>query len=306
MANEIELTVPDELDGARLDKALAVLLSVSRTLARDMLDDGVTVDGHPSKPADRLRQGQVIMTPPPPDESALEPEPVEFGILYEDQSVAVVDKPAGLVVHPGSGHQRGTLAAGLLYRYPTLKGVGAPGRWGIVHRLDMDTSGVLMVALTQPSFEKLAALLRDRKVSRRYTTLVDGILSAPTGTIDAPIGRDPGRPTRRAVVDGGKQARTHYEVARVFEGSNCSLLDVSLETGRTHQIRVHMAAIGHPVIGDRIYGSRQVTAKAPRIFLHAAQLRFPHPEKRVLIDVTSPLPDDLDKVLADLGSIVTD
>jgi 23S rRNA pseudouridine1911/1915/1917 synthase len=205
------------------------------------------------------------------------------------------------VVHPGSGRTGGTLAAGLLDRYPELVGVGAEDRWGLVHRLDKDTSGAILVARTREAFEALTAELRRRQITRTYTALVEGEMGAATGTIEAPVGRDPTQPTRRAVTHGGKHARTHYEVVRYFPDSVASLLSVRLETGRTHQIRVHFAAIGHPVVGDRVYGATRKDLGSPRTFLHASRLEFTHPESRRRLEVEAPLPTDLSEVLEGLS-----
>jgi 23S rRNA pseudouridine1911/1915/1917 synthase len=229
------------------------------------------------------------------------PEDVPFDVLYEDSGLLIVDKPAGVVVHPGSGRKMGTLAAGLLYRYPDLEGVGQADRWGLVHRLDRDTSGALIVARTADTYESLSRMIRDRAVKRVYTTLVHGLFGSPTGMIDAPIGRDPSRPTRRAVVPGGKDARTHYEVSADYPVADCSLLTVRLETGRTHQIRVHLEAIDHPVVGDHTYSRRTTTVRPPRIFLHAASVEFPHPVTGVPVSAVSPLPPDLAAVLEELA-----
>lgn len=301
MAEQVELEVPESLDGERVDKALAQLLAVSRARASALVEAGVDVDGEPARASDRLRPGQVIKCDEPERRFQLEPETVAFDVLHEDDAVIVVDKPAGLVVHPGSGQQRGTLAAGLIDRYPELVGVGAADRWGLVHRLDKDTSGALLVARTDEAFETLVDELRRRRIGRVYTALVEGRLGAPTGTIEAPIGRDPSRPTRRAVSQGGKHARTHYEVVRVFEESNASLLEVRLETGRTHQIRVHLSAIDHPVVGDLTYGATRKDIASPRTFLHAAKLEFTHPMTDDRTTVESPLPGDLSAVLGRLS-----
>lgn len=297
MADQVEVQVPDALDGSRVDKAIAELFDVSRAVASGIVEDGVLVDGSPADAADRVRGGQVISCRKPEDTMRLAPEAVDFGVVHEDESVIVVDKPAGVVVHPGSGRTSGTLAAGLLERYPELEGVGAADRWGLVHRLDKDTSGAIVVARTSEAFEYLTAELRRRDIERVYVALVEGRMTAPTGTVDAPIGRDPSRPTRRAVVPGGKHARTHYEVDRYYEESDVSLLEVRLETGRTHQIRVHLAAIDHPVAGDATYGATRRDLDVPRTFLHASRVTFTHPTSGERLTVKAPLPEDLATVL---------
>lgn len=301
MADQVEIEVPEALDGSRVDKAIAELLDVSRAVASQVVEGGVQVDGSDADASHRVRAGQVIVCRKPADTIRLAPEPVDFEVVHEDESVIVVDKPAGVVVHPGSGRTSGTLAAGLLDRYPELDGVGAADRWGLVHRLDKDTSGAIVVARTSGAFEDLTAELRRREIERVYVALVEGRMSAPTGTVDAPIGRDPSRPTCRAVVPGGKQARTHYEVTRHYEESDVSLLEVRLETGRTHQIRVHMAAIGHPVAGDARYGATRRDLDVPRTFLHASRVTFTHPTSGERITAEAPLPADLATVLGVLS-----
>jgi len=301
MADQIVLEVPDSLDGARVDKAIAELLHLSRAGASVLMKSGVTVDGVAVRPADRVTRGQMITCAQPERTMAMVAEEVAFDVLYEDDDVIVVDKPPGVVVHPGRGQTRGTLAAGLINRFPELVGVGAADRWGLVHRLDKDTSGAILVAHREGSFQTLTEDLRRRRITREYTTLVEGRMGAETGTIDAPIGRDPAQPTRQAVVPTGKPARTHYELIRDFAGSDASLLEVRLETGRTHQIRVHMAAIGHPVVGDRTYGATREDLRPPRIFLHASRLTFSHPATDAEMTVESPLPDDLSGVLGRLS-----
>jgi 23S rRNA pseudouridine1911/1915/1917 synthase len=296
MADQIESRIPDDLDGARLDKALATILNLSRAQAKELIGRGVTVDGEQGSARTRVAAGSRIVTPSPNFEETLQPEPVDFDILHEDDHVIVVDKPAGLVVHPGSGRRSGTLAAGLLHRYPEIEGVGAANRWGLVHRLDKDTSGALIVARTESAYEDLSRQIRQRKVGRSYLALVDGIPGSPTGTIDAPIGRDPDQPTRRAVVRGGKPARTNFSMREGFPTADCALLELSLETGRTHQIRVHLAAIDHPVIGDRTYG-KKTAVEAPRTFLHAWAVEFAHPSDSRVVRVECPLPSDLQMVL---------
>jgi 23S rRNA pseudouridine1911/1915/1917 synthase len=305
VADSLTLEVPETLDGARVDKAISSLLGVSRFVARELVDRGVILDGNVARPRDRVHTGSLIETPHPAEELALQPEDVPFEVLYEDDSLIVVDKPPGVVVHPGSGTKEGTLAAGLLNRYPELEGVGEPGRWGLIHRLDKDTSGTLIVARTEDAYRKLAGDLTARKIGRTYLSLVHGLFPVPTGTIDAPIGRDPSRPTRRAVVPTGKPAVTHYELIEEFPPHEVALLEVSLETGRTHQIRVHLAAIGHPVIGDRVYSPFNTRVKAPRVFLHARRVRLTHPESGSPVEVESPLPADLKKVLDGLRPGVT-
>ncbi|MDX1691224.1 MAG: RluA family pseudouridine synthase [Acidimicrobiia bacterium] len=285
----VDRAVPVDLDGERADRILAVLGEISRADARALVTAGdATFDGVAVKPADRIAAGTRLVSPLPVPEAPLEPEPVPFGVVHEDDHLAVVDKPAGITVHPGAGRRTGTLAAGILHRWPRVRGVGEEGRWGLVHRLDRDTSGLLLVALTVETHADLQAMLRRREVTRVYLARVRGRLDAATGTIDAPIGRDPRSPTRFRVDRGGRPARTHYEV--LSDDGDGSLLRVTLETGRTHQIRVHLRSIGHPVLGDPVYGRSD---EAPRLWLHAARLAFTHPVTGADVDVESPLPADL-------------
>ncbi|MEX1038475.1 MAG: RluA family pseudouridine synthase [Acidimicrobiia bacterium] len=300
MDSPLTLTVPSDLDGERLDRALAVLLDVSRAVARGLVDAGVEIDGVVSKPNTKVTTGSTIIAPHPVKPAAMLAEPMELVLLYEDDALAVIDKPPGLVVHPGSGQMIGTLAAGLLHRYPELEGVGDVDRWGLVHRLDKDTSGAILVGRTREAFAGLVEQLRARKIRRTYLGLVEGVLKPPTGTIEAPIGRDPQVPTRRAVSREGKPATTHYRVLTNYEDHDLAYVSVNLETGRTHQIRVHFAAIGHPVVGDPAYGTRRDAGLSPRIFLHAGELSFVHPVSGETLVVTSPLPADLSAVLARL------
>jgi len=301
MVAQIELAVPEALAGSRLDKVVADLLGLRRAAAATLLASDVTVDGRPASASDRVHAGQSIMCREPGEAETLTPEPVDFGILFEDAAVIVVDKPPGLVVHPGTARASGTLAAGLIHRYPELVGVGAEGRWGLVHRLDKDTSGALLVARTGESYDSLTSQLRSRDIVRIYTTLVEGEMAAPTGAIEAPIGRDPNRPTRKTVTHGGRHARTHFELMEHYEDVDLSLLSVRLETGRTHQIRVHMTSIGHPVVGDWDYGALRRDLEPPRVFLHARSLVFTHPISGDAVNVESPLPADLSAFLQELS-----
>jgi 23S rRNA pseudouridine1911/1915/1917 synthase len=299
--------VPADLDGERFDRALSVLAAVSRSEARRLIDEGLaTRDGEPAAPADRVGEGDVLAFPEP-EEVRHEPDPtVHVDVLWEDDVAAVVDKPAGLVVHAGAGRRVPTLAAGLVARWPSMAEVGEPGRWGLVHRLDRDTSGALLVAKTQAALEALADQLRRREVARTYLALAEGDFGTPTGTIDAPIERDPDVPTRRRVGPFGRPSRTHYRVLERFERPAVSLLEVRLETGRTHQIRVHLAAIDHPVVADRVYRrSSTPTLGLQRTWLHAARLGFAHPEDGTMVTVESPLPPELADTLDDLRAATT-
>ncbi len=294
----MSIEIPAGLDGERADKVVAVLAGVSRAVARRLVEEGgARIGGRQLSPGERLEAGTPIEiddTPAPPE---LEPEEIPFGIIHADPHFLVVDKPPGVVVHPGAGRRRGTLAAGLLAAYPEVGMVGEPGRAGLVHRLDADTSGVLIVARTADAHQWLTAAMRRREIRRTYLALVRGVPSASSGTVDAPLERDPRHPTRRAVGAAGKPARTHYRVAASWIDD--ALLEVDLETGRTHQIRVHLAAIGHPVAGDRTYG---IASPEGRMFLHAWKISLAHPVTSEHLEFTAPLPTDLADRLENLGA----
>lgn len=303
-----ESALPESLDGERLDRVVAMLCDLPRKTAAELVDAGeVRVDGAvQTRRSTRVTHGQIIRfeVPVPPPVAEVGPDvEVEFSVVHVDDDVIVVDKPAGLVVHPGAGNATGTLVHGLLVEFPDLVGVGDdPIRPGIVHRLDRDTSGLLVVARTDVAFDALTEALRSRVVTRRYRTLVWGHIEEPQGLVDAPIARSPRSPTKMAVVVGGRESRTEYEVVQRFDlPVPCTELRCSLQTGRTHQIRVHLQAIGHPVVGDPRYGGRRQSLPAPRQFLHAEQLVFSHPTSGETLSFESPLPDDLVDVLTGLS-----
>jgi 23S rRNA pseudouridine1911/1915/1917 synthase len=260
------------------------------------LTHGVLVDGATRAKSYRLEGGEEVQFDAPEPEAALEPEELALGIAYEDEHLLVIDKPAGIVVHPAPGHSTGTLVHGLLGR---LGGGEAPERPGIVHRLDRDTSGLLVVARTEDAYRGLRNLVRRRGLERRYKALVRGRPQSRRGRIEAPIGRDRHEPTRMSLdTDNPRDAVTHFEVERLLDDH--ALLDVRLETGRTHQIRVHLAAIGLPVVGDPVYGVRDPELR--RQFLHAWRLAFSHPVTGEPVEVESTLPDDLQVALARFAS----
>jgi 23S rRNA pseudouridine1911/1915/1917 synthase len=301
----VHTTVPGALGGERLDRVVAVLVECTRSEASALVADGaVTLDGKvTTKGSTRVAAGSRVEVSGSPDEDDERPTAdwsVDVPIVFEDGEVVVVDKPAGLVVHPGAGHSGGTLVHGLLARYPDIADVGAAERPGIVHRLDKDTSGLLLVARTQAAHRSLTKQLKARTISRRYLALVWGHLDSPRGVIDAPIGRSARTPTRMTVSARGREARTSYEVIEEYaEPAAAALVSCALDTGRTHQIRVHLAAIGHPVVGDDRYGGRRApAADAGRFFLHAAQLGFDHPTTGERFTFESPLPEDLETVRA--------
>jgi len=301
----ISAEVPALLAGVRVDRGVAMVANVSRGAAADLIDAGrVLLDGVPVV-AGRvvLREGGTLTVHLPEALAAgVAAEPgVRFGVVYEDPLVAVVDKPAGLVVHPGAGHVEGTLVGGLLSRFPDLAelvtaGVCAPDRPGIVHRLDKGTSGLLAVARTADAYHHLVDQLATRTMERRYLALVAGIVAEDRGEVEAPIGRSARTPTKMAVTAAGKPARTGYTVVERREGDGgtpTTLLELSLQSGRTHQIRVHMAAIGHPVVGDARYGDADKRLGSGRFFLHAFKLAFTHPGTETRMEFDSALPEDL-------------
>jgi 23S rRNA pseudouridine1911/1915/1917 synthase len=299
--------------GTRLDTYLAGHLpDFSRTQLQRLIQTGhvQTSQGHATT-SYRVHAGEsVTLCVPPPQPARPGAEAIPLRIVYEDAALLVIDKPPGMVVHPAPGHYHGTLVNALLFHCPTLSGIGGEARPGIVHRLDKDTSGLLLVAKHDRSHRSLAAQLKTRQLRRRYLALVRGRMPAAHGTIDASIGRHPQQRQKMAVVaHGGRAARTHYQVLEAWRP--ISLLQLSLETGRTHQIRVHLAHVGHAVLGDAVYGSgawhlpgqptleRQVRA-FPRQALHAAQVRFQHPESGLWLEFTAPLPEDMATLIARL------
>ena len=341
----LSIEVPPSLDGVRVDRAVALLADLSRSTVEHLVADGrVRLDDQPVRARSRaLRVGQRLVVeleddtvpePPRADPS------VEFDVVYADDQIIVVDKPAGLVVHPGAGNRTGTLVNGLLARFPDLASLGGPtgvplvgsestgaprrddmsngvplfgddaaflggdpDRPGIVHRLDRGTSGLLVVARTREATASLVAQLTERTVERRYRALVQGTLESGTGVVDAPIGRSETSPTRMTVTQRGKPARTRYRVeARYGRPVPLTLVEATLETGRTHQIRVHLAAIGHPVVGDEAYGARRSVpgTALERPFLHARSLGFVHPATGDRVSWESDLAAELQSVLATL------
>lgn len=305
-AGAAPITIPAALEGERVDRAVAFLTGWSRADVQAVLAaGGVLVDGVVASKSLRLRAGQEVLVvgAPAVDRAPAADPSIPLLVRFEDADLAVVAKPPGLVTHPGAGHPGGTLVNAVLARWPEVAEIGDPARPGIVHRLDRDTSGLLVIARTDAAYVGLTAALARREVERRYVALVWGAPAARRGVIDAPIGRSAARRTRMAVREAGKPARTIYEVTESFGTPVCSLLACRLETGRTHQIRVHLAAIGHPVVGDRSYGGVRPGLECPRSFLHAAEIAFDHPITGQRIEVAEPLPPDLAAVLAGLRAI---
>jgi 23S rRNA pseudouridine1911/1915/1917 synthase len=307
----ISEVVPSALSGERLDRIVSFVADVSRShAAATIAAAGVRVDGVPATSGKvRLVAGQLVEV----DESTIPRVPlpvadpaIEFRVVHADAAVIVVDKPAALVVHPGAGNMEGTLVHGLLARYPDIAGVGDPTRPGIVHRLDAGSSGLLVVARTQEAADLLVAQFAaadgTRRATRRYVALVWGHPAATHGIVDAPIGRDRRDPLRMAVVADGRSARTEYWVVERFTApAELARLDCRLETGRTHQIRVHLESIGHPLVGDPTYGQRRPVLGLERPFLHAAELAFDHPLTGERCEFRSELPRDLAEMLAGLS-----
>ncbi|HSS11297.1 MAG TPA: RluA family pseudouridine synthase [Acidimicrobiales bacterium] len=311
--------IPAALAGERVDRVVALLTGLTRSEVVRLVDQGaVRLGGRPVEVRSRrVQTGETleVEVPDRPASTGPQPEPdVNVPVVYADDELIVVDKPAGLVVHPGAGHDRDTLVNGLVARFPDLADLAdvdlARDRPGIVHRLDKGTSGLLVVARTTVARESLVRQLANREAERRYAALVWGSVVADSGLIDAPVRRAEVDPTRMAIRAGGKPARTRYQVERRFTSPvEATLLACRLETGRTHQIRVHLAAIGHPVAGDPRYGRDLGTSGWPagvprlpggRVWLHARQLAFDHPRTGQRLTFTSPLPADLEAVLAGL------
>ena len=303
--------VAAEDSGTRLDKYLAAHLpALSRSQLQRLIQEGqVGLAQGVVTASYRVRGGDSItVAVPPPRPARLVAEALALQIVYEDDALLVIDKPPGLVVHPSPGHASGTLVNALLFHCRTLSGIGGEERPGIVHRLDKDTSGLLLVAKHDRSHRHLSAQLKTRQLQRRYVALVRGRLPALQGTIEAPIGRHPQHRQKMAVVERyGRAARTHYQVVEAW--GPVSLVRLALETGRTHQIRVHLAHIGHAVIGDPVYGPgllrfpghatlEQAVNAFPRQALHAEQIRFQHPDSEQWLTFTSPLPADMATLLA--------
>jgi len=295
--------VPEGLDGERLDAALARLFGLSRARAAELISDGsVLVNGRPAAKSDRVPAGEwldVTLPPPPPMTEQPRPEPVPgLVIVYEDDDIVVVDKPPGVAAHPTPGWNGPTVLQGLLAAGHTIATSGAAERQGIVHRLDATTSGLMVVAKSERAYSALKRAFREREVDKTYHALVQGHPDPLRGTVDAPIARHPSGDGRFAVVAGGRPSVTHYDTLEAFRAA--SLVEIILETGRTHQIRVHMAAIRHPCVGDRLYGADPVLAARlglTRQWLHAVRMGFAHPADGHRVEFTSEYPPDLSSAL---------
>lgn len=291
--------------GERLDKYVAQAVpELSRSRAQKLIEEGlITVRGEIAKPSYRVEVGDlVVVRIPPPEPTEVAPEAIPLDIVYEDGDIIVVNKPAGMVVHPAYGHRTGTLVNAILAHCPELAGAEDDLRPGIVHRLDKDTSGLIIVAKNDAARRHLQGQFKRREVKKVYMALVEGHLEPARGVIEAPIGRDKKRRKRMAVIEGGREARTEYRAMEYFRGRmSYTLVEVEPKTGRTHQVRVHFASIGHPVAGDRVYGFRkQRLSGLRRQFLHAGALGFRLPGSDEYIELTAQLPDDLRVVLEEL------
>jgi 23S rRNA pseudouridine1911/1915/1917 synthase len=299
MSRKLQFTVARA--GIRLDRYIAEECpELSRSYIQKLAEEGhITVNGAEVKRSSSLDIGdKVSIIIPPSVPPSLLAEEIPLNIVYEDDDLLVVDKPAGLTVHPAPGHPSHTLVNAILAHYPHLSGVGSPGRPGIVHRLDKNTSGLIVVAKNDAAQQNISAQIKARSVTKRYLVLVMGHLSPDRGIIEAPIGRDPSNRKRMAVVSGGREARTQYRVIQYMD--NYTLLEVSPETGRTHQIRVHLAAIGYPVVGDEVYGTKSPILR--RQFLHAHHLGFRLPSTGEQVELSSELPSDLEEALKHISS----
>jgi 23S rRNA pseudouridine1911/1915/1917 synthase len=295
-----EVDVPEGLDGERLDAAMARMFGLSRSRAAELIGDGlVLLDGRPAAKSDRVLAGEPLQVTLPAPREAEPPRPVDgLVILYEDDDIVVVDKPRGVAAHPSPGWSGPTVIGGLTAAGHTVATSGAAERQGIVHRLDANTTGVMVVAKSERAYSELKRAFRERTVDKRYHALVQGHPDPLRGTVDAPIGRHPSGDGRFAVVNDGRPSVTHYDTLEAFRAA--SLVSVQLETGRTHQIRVHMSAIRHPCVGDLLYGADPVLAAhlgLTRQWLHAVSLTFAHPAGGGEVTFTSTYPADLARAL---------
>lgn len=298
-------TVDEKLDGHRVDFAVSRLLGLSRAFARRIVKTGGVelIPQRRIKPSVKVQSGDVLKIEVPPAETLeLEPEDLDFEVVWSDADIAVINKPAGLVVHPAPGHWTGTLVHGLLHKFPDLGVMNGVKRPGIVHRLDATTSGLMVVAKNGLAQEALFREFKERRVSKEYLALCWGNPPKQSGTIDLPIARDPYNRQRMAIVDGGRESQTDYHV--LWSRNGCSLVRCVLHSGRTHQIRVHMQALRCPLVGDRLYApSRKSPFGADRVFLHSWKLAFKHPRTNEVMCFTCPLPAELSSFLADHLSV---
>ncbi len=290
------LKADSKLAGQRLDKAALSLIEVSRSFAAKLINDGhILVNGEIKKTSYLVCEGDIITAEIPESKSAdITPQDVPIDIVYEDEYIIVINKQRDLVVHPSAGHEDMTLVNGLLFHCDDIKGIGAEQRPGIVHRIDKDTTGLLVIAKNDEAMKSLSEQIAQRKAKRKYKALVEGIVKE-NGYVEAEIGRSKNDRKKQAVVKGGRYAKTNYSIEKVFEKH--TLLDVALDTGRTHQIRVHMAYINHPVVGDKLYGYKKQKFALDGQLLHAYSLEFAHPHTGETMEFSAPLPDDFRRIL---------
>ncbi|MEO0598156.1 MAG: RluA family pseudouridine synthase [Chloroflexota bacterium] len=298
----MEFTVENE--GERLDKILVARLGdYSRSQIQSLISEGaVTVDGQSAKAGHRMKGGErIVVDIPEEEEHVIEPQQIELDVVYEDDDIAVIEKVAGMVVHPGIGNEDGTLVHALLWHYPDMVNMQddprAEGRMGIVHRLDKDTSGLIVIAKNIDALVNLMGQFKERTTDKTYLAMVERLPKTMMGRIDAPIGRDPKQRKRMGVVNGGKDAVTEFEVVDTDFRDGRALVRIKIETGRTHQIRVHMAFVGAPIIGDTVYGFNRQRIGLKRNFLHAHELAFDHPTTGERMTFTSALPAGLQNTL---------
>ncbi len=302
--DKVRYHVSPHNEGERVDRVIAFFSGLSRSKVSDLISKRLILrNGIPIKKGSEIVHLNDEISMPNLVGEAVEEiasdESIDFEVIFEDDSVIVVSKPSGLIVHPGSGIANGTLVNGLAAQFPDLREIGDPTRLGLVHRLDKGTSGLLIVARTPEALDNLKFQMQERHVHRQYFAIVAGHLESNKGVVDAPLGRDPKNPLKRAVINSGKYARTHYEIDQKYESPfKVSMLNCRLETGRTHQIRVHLAAIGHPVLGDELYGGRTSFNSENRLALHAQMLTFLHPITSNLMHFESPLPAELTSMKA--------
>ena len=286
-----EIIIIADVSGVRLDKFISENSDISRSYASKLAEDGcVILNGKVVSKKTKVNNGdEVVVTVPEPQDIEAKPEDIPIDIVYEDDSVIVVNKPQGMVVHPAAGNASGTLVNGLLY-HCSLSSINGAVRPGIVHRIDKDTSGLLVVAKTNEAHESLSAQLKERKALRKYQCIVNGNIKEDAGTVNKPIGRHPTDRKRMAIIEGGREAITHYKVLERF--GMYTLVECTLETGRTHQIRVHMSSLGHSIVGDRVYGIKKDREKGKGQLLHAKTIGFTHPKTGELMEFDSDLPKD--------------
>lgn len=296
-------TIPSALHDQRIDRVVALIADVSRSATASLIGaGGVTLDGVVVTAGKiKVREGQNISVDtallPTKEMPSADPS-IHVSVVFSDLDVVVVNKNPGIIVHPGAGNSKGTLVNGALALFPEMAQVGDPLRPGVVHRLDAGTSGLMLLARSQPAYEALVLAMSERRVSRRYEALVWGHPAVVSGVIDAPIGRDHRDPTKMAVVVDGRFARTRYEVRKTFvKPMDTALVECELDTGRTHQIRVHLASIGHPVVGDPTYGGARSSLSSPRPLLHAARLGFTHPITGHEMNFVADMPHDMSEII---------